>query len=135
VAPWFAGTEGAFDVAAPFRLAVVAAAVGAGWWFRTRRDPGTMLAVVALLLIVRILLEPVVFPYYWTLPAGVLLHLADIRGRPFWRVVVPSLLLWAMALWHPPPLLWWIVEAGLLGLLAVPAIAVLRVRQRAQAPA
>jgi hypothetical protein len=116
----------------PSRLGTFAVAIAVAWWLRGRSEPDLLLAGFAVIFLSRLLFEPVVFAYY-PCPALCLLLLHErLTAGTYRRTILLGgcLLLWFAV--RPPPLVWWLVAAGLGALCAGPAaLDVWRHRQRA----
>ncbi len=114
-----------------FRPAAVAFAPALAWLVRRRTDRASFLASVAVVLLVRALLEPVWFGYYLTPGLAFIVLLAVERRIPLWRTAPGGTFLVAWSDLRGSGTGWWMVEVPLLAVVCVPLVATLWPRRRA----
>lgn len=128
------GATGEALTAAPYRLVILAGAVGLARKVRGRMDAPVVLAALGLVFLVRLVLEPVVFGYYpCPALAFLLLHEYATTGRVRRTLALGTAMLLLFP-FHPNPVLWWTAEAALGVALAVPAVREVRGQSKASRP-
>jgi hypothetical protein len=108
--------------AGPMRIAVLALAIGVGWWARRWRHRPEMLAwAVAVTLALRLCFEVTMTDYYiWPALAVGLVVAARCSQFRFAVAIAVAILTTVVAQWHLGWLLWWSIDvAGVAVLLAV----------------
>jgi hypothetical protein len=124
--------------AGPMRIAVLALAVGVGWWARRWRNRPEMIAwAVAVTLALRLCFEVTMTDYYaWPALAVGLVVAARCSQLRFAIAIAVAILTTVVAQWNFGWLPWWSIEvAGVAGLLAItarPSPLVLAIQQGAQ---
>jgi hypothetical protein len=102
---WYRG--GASTVATPMRIVAVLVAVGAGLLLRRRRSTAELLAALALIMLIRLVTEPVVFSYYLTVPGVLALVAAGLAGAAWRAPAVAVFTSMAAFLVHGSGWVWW----------------------------
>jgi hypothetical protein len=108
--------------AGPMRIAVLALAIGVGWWARRWRNRPEMLAwAVAVTLALRLCFEVTMTDYYiWPALAVGLVVAARCSQLRFAVSIAVAILTTVVAQWHLGWLPWWSIDvAGVAGLLAI----------------
>jgi hypothetical protein len=119
----------------PTRAGAFVVAGALAWWLRGRTEPRLLLAGFALVLLARLLFEPVVFSYYVCPALGLIaLHERLAAGTYRRTFVVGTALLLFFAV-HPPEPLWWAVAVTLGTFVAWPAMKDVLRREASTLPA
>lgn len=105
-------------VATPLRIGAVLAAIAVGARVRQRADAATIVAASAVSSFMRIVAEPVLYPYFLSVPIALALVTLLVARRTWLPTAFASAAAMLVFTVRVPPVIWWTVFLSAIGLVA-----------------